>query len=100
MHDLLKADTEHADAMMLLRYLETRKSAEPLTAREALEAIYRHQGFTMNPHDEAHIHRVADRLTLAGIPVAIGKPTPGVDLSKAYAALDRLPMVPVIRLRH
>lgn len=98
MHELLRAEVEYADAMTLLRYLETRGGTEPLTVIEALEAICRKQGASINTFDEAHIHRVAKRLTLAGIPVAIGKPVPQVNLVAAYAALDRLPMVPVFRL--
>jgi hypothetical protein len=97
--DLLRADVEHADAMMLLDYLKQRKSTEPLSMREACEAVHRTQGPTPNIHDEEHMKVVIDRLALAGVNVSIGKPLAPVNTSEAYAALERLPMLPVYRLR-
>jgi len=94
MSDLLRADVEHADASMLLVYLSTRSSTEPLTLREACEAVHRSQGESLNPFDARHMMVVINRLALAGVEVSIDRPIKPVDINQAYAQLERLPMLP------
>lgn len=59
--DQLHADVMQADASMLLEYMRERTAlgdVRAITTREALEAIHRRQGDTLNPHDAAHVGRV------------------------------------------
>lgn len=64
--DQLKFDVIQADAMMLLEFARSRVidgNMRPISTREALEAVHRKQGDTLNAHDAAHLREVAAMLS-------------------------------------
>lgn len=96
--DQMRAEVEYSDAAMLLDYLRTRKSQDPLSMREILEAVHRHQGTELNRWDVEHMKTVINRLALAGYEVTIDRVPPSVNIDDAYAELERLPLVPTYRI--